>query len=59
MYIYGIRSVASNIRYRFSGRGKNMYIFLSLSIVLFERSEFLIATSKKKKTVRLCVWMFG
>ena len=24
----------------------------------FERSEFLIATSKKKKTVRLCVWMF-
>ena len=31
---------------------------------LFERSEFLIATSKKKKTDRLvcvdvCVWMFG
>ena len=25
---------------------------------LFERSEFLIATSKKKKTDRLCVWMF-
>ena len=25
---------------------------------LFERSEFLIATSKKKKTDCLCVWMF-
>ena len=24
---------------------------------LFERSEFLIATCKKKKTDRLCVWM--
>ena len=27
--------------------------------LLFERSEFLIATSKKKKTDRLSVWMFG
>ena len=27
-------------------------------IILFERSEFLIATCKKKKTDRLCVWMF-
>ena len=26
---------------------------------LFERSEFLIATCKKKKTDRLCVWMSG
>ena len=26
---------------------------------LFERSEFLIATCKKKKTDRLSVWMFG
>ena len=28
--------------------------FFSLYVVLFERSEFLIATSKKKKSVRLC-----
>ena len=28
-------------------------------LVFFERSEFLIATSKKKKTDRLCVWMSG
>ena len=27
--------------------------------LFFERSEFLIATSKKKKPVHLCVWMFG
>ena len=25
--------------------------------LLFERSEFLIATCKKKKTDRVCVWM--
>ena len=30
------------------------------SVDLFERSEFLIATSKKKKlTVCVCVWMFA
>ena len=27
--------------------------------ILFERSEFLIATCKKNKTDSLCVWMFG
>ena len=30
---------------------------MTVQVRLFERSEFLIATSKKKKTDRLCVWM--
>ena len=38
-------------------------MFSSSEASFFERSEFLIATSKKKKTDRLCgclsVWMFG
>ena len=33
--------------------------FYVLFYVLFERSEFLIATCKKKKTDRVCVWMYG
>ena len=50
-------AAASNgILFRFTA--VSFCFFLSL---LFERSEFVIATSKKKKTDRLCVsvWMFG
>ena len=36
-----------------------VYIFLPFASVLFERSEFLIATCKKKKTDRLCVCLSG
>ena len=34
-------------------------VYLVPGIYLFERSEFLIATSKKKKTDRLCVCVCG
>ena len=33
-------------------------MFRKKTVCLFEQSEFLIATCKKKKTDSLCVWMF-
>ena len=54
----GSRSTEVSAEHARSQSKKSSLDQLSCSF-LFERSEFLIATCKKKKTDSLCVWLFG
>ena len=58
--MFFFRTFCSHLTYQVQAKVARVYMLTVLIYIdiLFERSEFVIATSKKKKTDRLCVWMF-